>query len=124
MVEASRLELGCVSYDFYVGLADPNTLMLFQEWESLDALQSHFETKHMDEFLQQLPDILAGEVVTKRYAVQSIEEEEAVLIEAEEPIIHWVDKLRSFDRKANIRQHHKAELASQVDTFALTLRFK
>ena len=50
MVEASRLELGCVSYDFYVGLADPNTLMLFQEWESLDALQSHFETKHMDEF--------------------------------------------------------------------------
>jgi|TARA_B100000768_G_C11094395_1_gene296362 quinol monooxygenase YgiN len=88
MVEASRLELGCVSYDFYVGLADPNTLMLFQEWESLDALQSHFETKHMDDFLQQLPDILAGEVVTKRYAVQSIEEEEAVLVQAEEPVIH------------------------------------
>jgi hypothetical protein len=63
-------------------------------------------------------------VVTKRYAVQSIEEEEAVLIEAEEPIIHWVDKLQPCDRKANIRQHHKAELASQVDTFALTLRFK
>jgi hypothetical protein len=42
----------------------------------------------MDEFLQQLPDILSGEVVTKRYSVQSIEEEEAVLIEAEEPIIH------------------------------------
>ena len=101
MVEASRLELGCVSYDFYVGLADPNTLMLFQEWESLDALQSHFETKHMDEFLQQLPDILAGEVVTKRYAVQSIEEEEAVLIEAEEPIIHWVDELQPFDDKEN-----------------------
>jgi quinol monooxygenase YgiN len=88
MVAASRLESGCVSYDFYVGLADPNTLMLFQEWESLDALQLHFETKHMDEFLQQLPDILSGEVITKRYAVQSIEEEEAVLIEAEEPTIH------------------------------------
>jgi len=87
MVEASRLEIGCVSYDFYVGLADPNTLMLFQEWESLDALQAHFETQHMDVFLQQLPDILSGEVVTKRYAVQSIEEE-AVLVEAEEPVIH------------------------------------
>jgi len=87
MVEASRLEIGCVSYDFYVGLADPNTLMLFQEWESLDALQAHFETQHMDVFLQQLPDILSGEVVTKRYAVQSIGEE-AVLVEAEEPVIH------------------------------------
>ena len=87
MVEASRLEIGCVSYDFYVGLADPNTLMLFQEWESLDALQAHFETQHMDVFLQQLPDILSGEVVTKRYAVQSIAEE-AVLVEAEEPVIH------------------------------------
>lgn len=88
MVEASRAERGCLSYDFYVGLADPNTLMLFQEWESLDALQSHFATKHMDDFLQQLPEILSGEIITKRYAVQSIEEEEAVLIEAEEPTIH------------------------------------
>ena len=32
MVDATRTEAGCISYDFYVGLSDPNTLMLFQEW--------------------------------------------------------------------------------------------
>ncbi len=30
MTEATKLEPGCISYDFYIGLSDPNTLMLFQ----------------------------------------------------------------------------------------------
>ena len=29
MATASRNEKGCMSYEFYVGLADPDTLMLF-----------------------------------------------------------------------------------------------
>ena len=87
MADATRAEVGCISYDFYVGLSDPNTLMLFQEWESMDALMGHFQTEHMDEFLKELPDIVSGEITTKRYAVQSVEEEE---VEPEErpPIIH------------------------------------
>ena len=52
MANASREEEGCISYEFYVGLTDPNTLLLFQEWESVDALQGHFETDHMEEFLK------------------------------------------------------------------------
>ena len=77
-----------MSYEFYVGLADPDTLMLFQEWESMEALMGHFETDHMDVFLQQLPDLVSGEIITRRYAVQAVEEEEAVTVEAPEPIIH------------------------------------
>ena len=77
-----------MSYEFYVGLADPDTLMLFQEWESMDALMGHFDTDHMDAFLQQLPDLVSGEIVTRRYAVQAVEEEEAVAVQAPEPIIH------------------------------------
>ena len=55
MVDATRTEAGCISYDFYVGLSDPNTLMLFQEWESMEALMGHFQTEHMEEFLRELP---------------------------------------------------------------------
>ena len=44
MATASRNEQGCMSYEFYVGLADPDTLMLFQEWESMEALMGHFDT--------------------------------------------------------------------------------
>ena len=71
MAAASRAETGCISYEFYVGLTDPNTLLLFQEWESVDALQGHFETSHMDEFLALLPDVLDGEVSTRRYEVRA-----------------------------------------------------
>jgi len=87
MADATRTELGCISYDFYVGLSDPNTLMLFQEWESMEALMGHFQTDHMEEFLQELPDIVSGEITTKRYAVQSVDEEESAAEEAP-PIIH------------------------------------
>ena len=87
MAEATRTEMGCISYDFYVGLSDPNTLMLFQEWESMEALMAHFQTEHMEEFLQALPDLVSGEITTKRYAVQSVDEDEAVPEETP-PIIH------------------------------------
>ncbi len=71
MAIASRAEFGCISYEFYIGLSDPNTLLLFQEWESVEALQGHFDTAHMEEFLKDLPDVLNGEVATRRYEVRS-----------------------------------------------------
>ena len=75
MTEATLNELGCISYEFFVGLSDPNTLMLFQEWESMEALMAHFQTEHMDEFMKELPAILNGDVTTRRYAVQSVDED-------------------------------------------------
>jgi quinol monooxygenase YgiN len=87
MADLTRGEMGCISYDFYVGLSDPHTLMLFQEWESMDALMGHFQTEHMDEFLKELPDIVSGEITTKRYAVQSVDEEESA-VEQAPPVIH------------------------------------
>jgi len=74
MAIASRAEVGCISYEFYIGLSDPNTLLLFQEWESVEALQGHFDTEHMEEFLKLLPEVLDGEVSTRRYEVRSSSE--------------------------------------------------
>lgn len=74
MALASRAEVGCISYEFYIALSDPNTLLLFQEWESVDALQGHFDMAHMEEFLKVLPDLLNGEVATRRYEVRSTSE--------------------------------------------------
>jgi quinol monooxygenase YgiN len=87
MVELTRSENGCISYDFYVALSNPDMLMLFQEWESMDALMAHFQTPHMDDFLKQLPELVDGEITTKRYAVQSMDDDQPV-IEEPPPIIH------------------------------------
>jgi len=97
MAVASRAEEGCISYEFYVGLSDPNTLLLFQEWESVDALQGHFETDHMEEFLKVLPEVLDGEVATRRYEVRvsndvfdapEFEPEPQAQFEQHEKIVH------------------------------------
>ncbi len=88
MAAASRLETGCVSYEFYAALTNPCKLLLFQEWESVEALQDHFETTHMEIFLTHLPEILAGEIVTRRYEVRhqasASGEDEAFKDESEE----------------------------------------
>lgn len=72
MAAATQLEPGCISYDFYLGLSDPDTLMLFQEWESMESLMAHFRTPHMEAFLRALPEVVSGEITTRRYAVQSV----------------------------------------------------
>jgi quinol monooxygenase YgiN len=87
MTEASKSEPGCVSYDFYVGLSDPNCLMLFQEWETMEALMAHFQTPHMEVFLQELPHVVSGEIITRRFAVQSMDDESEEPLEAP-PVIH------------------------------------
>ncbi|MFT4799363.1 MAG: quinol monooxygenase YgiN [Candidatus Azotimanducaceae bacterium] len=74
MSVASRDEHGCASYEFYAGISDPNIFLLFQEWENVEALQGHFQTDHMEDFLKSLPDVLNGEVMTRRYEVRSTDE--------------------------------------------------
>lgn len=89
MVSATRSEEGCISYDFYLGLSDPDTLMVFQEWESMEALMEHLQTSHMEDFLRELPDVVSGEITTKRFAVHKMEDEEVVeSAPISEPIIH------------------------------------
>ena len=73
--EATQAEAGCVSYEFYVGLRDPNTLILLQEWKSSAALANHFRTDHVREFMDALPQMLSGKVLTRRYAVREMEAE-------------------------------------------------
>ena len=41
----------------------------------MDALMGHFQTQHMKSFLDGLPDLVSGEIITRRYAVQTVEEE-------------------------------------------------
>lgn len=87
MAIASRAEEGCISYEFYVGLTDPNSLLLFQEWESVEALQGHFDTEHMEQFLKVLPDVLDGEVATRRYEVRTAGDSDLVDEPAEPEVL-------------------------------------
>ena len=88
LVQATMGEEGCVTYEFYRALAEPDTLVLFQEWESMDALMNHLSTPHVEAFLRRLPEITDGGITTRRYLVQEVEEAEAVVVFERPPIIH------------------------------------
>ena len=72
MAQASQAESGCLAYQFYTDLQDPNKFFLFELWETEEALADHGETAHMAEFRQQLPKLLASELSVKRYQAESM----------------------------------------------------
>ena len=71
MAAATRGEAGCQTYRFSADLDDPNRFLIFEEWESEEALATHFQTPHMAAFREALPGLLAGAPSLKRYAVAS-----------------------------------------------------
>jgi quinol monooxygenase YgiN len=72
MAAATRKEDGCITYQFSNDLADMNSIVIFEEWESDEALAQHFQTEHMKVFRELLPRLLAGPSTVKRYVVQSV----------------------------------------------------
>ena len=71
MAAATRVEAGCQTYRFASDLDDPNTFLLFEEWDSDEALARHFQTPHMATFREALPGLLAGPPSLKCYEVAS-----------------------------------------------------
>lgn len=69
MATATRKEAGCITYRFSVDVDDPNTMLIFEEWETEEALGRHFQTPHMETFRAALPGLLGGAPTLKRYEV-------------------------------------------------------
>ena len=88
LIAATRGKAGCITYEFYRGLSDPDTLVVFQEWESMDALMNHLSSAYVESFLRRLPEISNCGIMTRRYLVQDVEEAEAVVVVEQPPIIH------------------------------------
>jgi quinol monooxygenase YgiN len=72
MAQATRAEPGCISYGFFADVSDPNTILIFEEWEEEAALTRHFATPHMAAFAAEIPRFVAGPAAIKRYVVESV----------------------------------------------------
>jgi quinol monooxygenase YgiN len=60
VVTASRQDEGCISYRFYEDTEIANDFVFIEEWESDDALQNHFATRHIAEFKRAVPAALVS----------------------------------------------------------------
>lgn len=68
----SESEDGCISYRFFCDLEDANVFHIFEEWESQEALDAHFQTEHLKEFQQHVAKLVAGPMSIKQYEIASV----------------------------------------------------
>jgi len=69
MANATRQEAGCREYRVLTDVSEPNTLFVFEVWDSVDAMIRHFQTAHMAEFQEQLKKVSVAEPEVKRYLI-------------------------------------------------------
>ena len=71
MMRASQAEDGCHAYAFSADPINPGTLLLFEKWESEDALAAHSASAHMAEFRTKMPGWGVTGADIKRYEISS-----------------------------------------------------
>jgi len=58
LVEKARKEEGCLEYNLYRDVNIKNQFNLIEEWDSPEALQSHMQSKHFQEMISELNQIM------------------------------------------------------------------
>lgn len=67
LIPPTRMEPGCLRYELWDNEDDPTELTFVEEWESAEALDRHLETPHLQAALGRFPELLAEELVLRRY---------------------------------------------------------
>lgn len=57
-VEPARRELGCLYYDLYQKIEDPNTFYILDGWADQAAVDSHVAEPHVAEVMKELSPLL------------------------------------------------------------------
>ena len=68
---ASRAEAGCISYRLYEDTEVENEFVFVEEWDSSEALQQHFATTHVGEFMRAIPATIVGPPDVKFHTIAS-----------------------------------------------------
>ena len=71
MMADTRKEPGCISYTFSADLDEEGVFHVFEEWESQEALDAHFQTAHMARFRGLIPGFGLKDMSLQRYEVSS-----------------------------------------------------
>jgi pentatricopeptide repeat protein len=54
MVEKTVKEEGCIRYELFQDIKDPNVMIFIEEWESEEALNKHMVSEHFKRIIPQL----------------------------------------------------------------------
>jgi quinol monooxygenase YgiN len=71
VAKTSRAEAGCISYRLYEDTEIENEFVFVEHWESSEALQRHFATAHVAEFMREIPATLVAPPDVKFHTIAS-----------------------------------------------------
>ncbi len=74
MLAPSRVDRGCISYEFCESSSEKGVFFFVEEWLDRESLQNHFETEHFQEFMEYFPSLILGEPIIKIYSIESVTE--------------------------------------------------
>ena len=72
VITSTRQEQGNISYELLASTEDENVLMMFEKWESKEALDTHMQTEHFKAFGAAIEDIVAKELEIAIYAAEKV----------------------------------------------------
>ena len=60
LVEPTRAETACISYDLHQDTEDKASFMFYENWQSKEALDEHIQTPHLQNLLAKADDLFDG----------------------------------------------------------------
>nr|WP_321292079.1 putative quinol monooxygenase [uncultured Trichococcus sp.] len=54
LIKESRKEKGCIAYQLYQAIANEHDYVMIEKWESQQAIESHNEEPHLQEFAEEI----------------------------------------------------------------------
>jgi quinol monooxygenase YgiN len=58
LVPLTKAEPGCINYDLYQENDNPQAFFLYENWQSEAHLDTHLQSKHLQDFLKRAPQLL------------------------------------------------------------------
>lgn len=63
VIEPTRAEPGCISYDLFISSTDPSQVKMVEAWKSREALDEHFASPHMAKWRETSADFFTDRKV-------------------------------------------------------------
>ncbi|QPO12811.1 antibiotic biosynthesis monooxygenase [Thalassospira sp. A40-3] len=71
LVEPSRAEEGCISYDMHQSNDDPALWLAYETWRSEEDLARHFEMPYLKAFAESKDEVLAQPLEVRKFSLKS-----------------------------------------------------
>ena len=69
LVERTRKEKGCISYQLLQNKVDPSDFTFVEEWSNDSAIDTHFTMSHVQDALAKTKSLLATDPDIRRYLI-------------------------------------------------------